>query len=299
MVFFRLLHGIGFAMFLTTSITMASGSSSVDPRRMTTFALVLSIGLVVGPGLSTLLLGAVGMRTTLVISGIIVFPSVILAQSLREIQPKQPNREQSEFGARHQLGKVLVDRRVVAATLAHLSFSLLFTSFLSLGPLRLREFFRVSETEVATLFVYLFVLSFVSRMALRWVVPAGSERKLTVLALVLSSAGMIGMTTASSLTLFSIWFVFLGVSHGLMFPTTVIGAMRSSQLGERMLITAFHSTALDLGGVVGPFSFSLLASSTSIPTAMLMSATVPLVGVMVFWLLPNRISGSPVQAEEL
>jgi hypothetical protein len=79
-----------------------------------------------------------------------------------------------------------------------------------------------------------------------------------------------------------------------MFPATVVEALRSSQPKERMLVTAFHSTALDVGGVMGPFSFSLLASATTIPTAMQVLTAVPLIGVAAFWLLahaPSDVSG--------
>jgi len=288
MLLFRFAHGIGFATLLVTSITLVFGAGSAESRGMITFATVLAVALPVGPVLSSFLLATLGMRLTFLVAGLIVIPSILFSISLdvaQTVNVEEGRVVPGSMGAR--LRSVVTSKPVLSATLSHLSYSVLFGSLLSLGPIHLREFFGVSEANVASLFAGLYVVSFLSRMVLRLWVPTGLEQRLTSFALVTSLLGMAGMAFSSSLILFVMFFISLGIPHGLMFPTTAIQAMESSSPDRRALITGVHSTAFDLGAFSGANAVSALAALQGIQTAMFVTALVPILGLAGSWLLRN------------
>ena len=269
----RILHGLGFSFFATAGLSLASLIPSTDKDKSIGFyTLALSLGLMVGPGVGSIGVRYLGFRSAFLLSsaaGIIAsISSLIVRAGFRD--------EASYERSGTPLGdtfKVFRSKLFQTAFLCHLSFSIFYGAIIAYAPIHLKAAYRFEADIVSLIFFLYFLVTVISRFLiprfLSMLKPLGTLLLGFVNAIITAMLIYLlrdPLSVAASL-------VMVGLSHGIIFPSAaIIVSGEAASPSTLPAANAVYLLGFDLGAMLGPVSVSSIASSVSIPAAILTAA---------------------------
>lgn len=270
----RILHGLGFSLFATAGLSLASLIPSADKdKSIGHYTLALSLGLMVGPGVGSIGVRYLGFRSAFLLSSaagtIASISSLIVKAGFRN--EASPDRSGTPLG---DAFKVFRSKLFQTAFLCYLSFSIFYGAIIAYAPIHLKVTYGLEADIVSLIFFLYFLVTVISR----FLIPRFLSTLKPLGTLLL---GFVSVITAAMLIYLlrdplsvAAGLVMVGLSHGIIFPSAAIivsgEAVSPSTLPAA---NAVYLLGFDLGAMLGPISVSSIASSISIPAAILTAAT--------------------------
>ena len=139
-------------------------------------------------------------------------------------------------------------------------------------PVRAQQDFQIIEAQITLLFFGYFLVLVSSRFFVgRLVGRFGEERVLTTGLLAGGVFTLLVSVTVNPIH-FSIAFVLLGVSHGIIFPTSAMIIAKNVLPKNLVLANSLYLVSFDSGAMIGPLIASGVASLWGIRSALVVSA---------------------------
>ena len=230
--------------FMIPNIVTSAGlfkDATVRERVLSLYTLSLSLSLVAGPALESDLLKFYSLRTVFILFVPFAASSTILSPFIRF----------PEEGRKVKKTNVLGNYGFRSAILNIMAYNVPFSLIVAFAGIYERETFGISLSLVTLLFSLFFFSSFLSRLFLS-IKPPRNIRLLMIVAMVMSTVGILMMVTSSDISTFMIALVILGIPHGLTYPLSVISIARSFDLGSRNLANSYFFSVMMLIGIFLP-----------------------------------------------
>lgn len=281
----RLLHGFGNAIAITTLLTAVSivTSRGGEAKAITFYTIGAASGLAVGPGITVIALGTIGIRWTVALAGLIMIPCVALALILM-LNWKVDDASHQQPAYRHLL-PMLRDRNMVYIAIIYLASTAIASTLVAFAPLQFKNLFHSSDQEWSTIFFGYSTLLLFTRILLIGVVSRWSINILTSLALLNATAATVTLALSPDLTLSIIVFIIAGLSHGLLFPLSAIMTATYTPASKRIFANSIYLLGGDMGSLIGPLAAAPIATSFGIPAAIAAIGLLPILGIFLTWRL--------------
>jgi len=296
LVALRLVNGFGFTVTVTTLLTAVSlvTPAGGQARSIAMYTVGAATGLAVGPGLTTLALSLGGLRSAVILAGLVNLPCFGVWLRLRshwmETGSSGPPPPSRRF-----LLSTLRETRVLSIALIYLAFNAVAAMIMTLAPLQARTTFEMSDQHWSLLFFgYSLLLLFV-RMVLTRVVSERILIPLTLLGLVNASLASLGMAFSADPLVFSAFLVSGGISHGVGFPLSAIMAVSRVRTERLVFTNSAYLLGGDVGSFLGPVMASAIASEYGIPWGITAIGLFPVPGVFLA-IAQGRKQGTRLQS---
>lgn len=282
LVAFRLLHGFGNAVSITTLLTSVSVASTKEgeARSITIYTVGAAIGLAAGPALTVVVLVLTELRWAFVVAGLVNLPCIALA--LKLFSSWKPGETLSPKAApAKQIVEMLKDKNVVSYALMYLSFTTFGSALTAFAPLHAKDFFKMSDQLWSSIFFGYSLLLFLTRLLLTRIVSHGNLRLLTYFGLLNAIASSVIVAYAPQPYLFAAGVALAGLSHGFLYPLGAIMTANHSPPARRTFANSVYLLGGDTGFLLGPLVAAPLASEYGIPVALAAIGLTPLLGVLL------------------
>ncbi|MHB8232646.1 MAG: MFS transporter [bacterium] len=258
--------------FLLSLVHLVSGKAVIE-KNLTIYSLMLSLALVFGPLLGSVLLSVLSIRYIYIM--LCVFAALALFFAVK-IHIKAKNsiqmRMEKEAGAgqKSKSGSVaglLKNRGFMEVIFYNTSFSVCFASIVALGGVFAKDSFHIKYFEITLLFSLFFISSLIARLALLYYTKKGiikNKIKILNISILISSISFVLIVLSRNLYFYALSLILLGIPHALIFP---IGTMRISEvvnMKDMVAANTIYQSNFDLGGIIGPFLLSYIGEIYSI-----------------------------------
>lgn len=294
----RILHGIGFSLFSTAGLSLASFTSSTDKdrdRSIGLYTLALSLGLMVGPGV-----GSVGLRFLGVGSAFLLASTASLTASLSAATLKMKMRMRDGKGgvdvnptglkaSPKAVFKVLAGRPFQTAFLCYLGFSIYYGAVIAYAPIYLRADYGFEASLVSLVFLLYFLMAAVGRALIPRILALFKPLGVLLLGLVNVAVTAILLYMLRGSIAASACLILGGLSHGVIFPSTAVIVSHGAESPAILpAANAIYLLGFDIGTTIGPVMVSGIASSISVKAAILASAAPSLLLIAFLASYPRR-----------
>lgn len=272
----RILHGVGIGALFTTFFTYAADISPVTRRTEglavfgisgilpTAFAPALGEELVLRGGFAAMFVAAVA------------FSIASLAFTWRLTEPEGLGGEIP----RHGFWRMATERRHLGVWVTAFLFSLAISSYVAF----LEPYARSRGFERAGLFFLCYSLAaVVLRIFGRTLPDRLGPRRVLIPALASLGAGLYLVARLDSLGVLGVAGLFCGMGHGYLFPILSGMAIEGTDRHSRGSAMSFFTAVFDLGQMVGPPLFGIIAEAAGYP-AMFLSAMAGVAATLAGWL---------------
>lgn len=270
----RILSGIAFALFAISTMTVSAYVSANRERAVGLYTSSLALGLMAGPALGTLFVTAIGTPSTILLSAAPLVVAMVVSLKAKSARVSRPKVEEMRVASR--LGSVVGNRRLQLAMLAYFSFSFVLAVIVAYAPLYGRETFGFTDAVITSIFFAYFAVTaltriLVTRLAysvrLEWIIVAGLVNSVVIL---------LSLPLLKSPLAFIVSVVLLGVTHGVVYPSSLMMVLTTFAGSDLFLASSIFLTGFDLGGVLGPVIMSRIATSYGLVYGLALSAILPL-----------------------
>jgi MFS family permease len=285
----RIIHGLASGTFMVTSLTIpfVATTSMSDlsteqetSRALTYYTAAISLGLLGGPLVSSFVLRIASIRETMFISSAIYMLVGMLGLTCMKRGVLARNRFPNPRHDMRDFFMTIHNKETFSVLVTYASFAFLYGVFTSYAPLRAKLSFIILDTMVAIMFFGHYAASFISRLALgRFMLKM--KVKLLVFGLLIAFVAMLTMSLSSALWIFALGFISLGISHGLIFPTTLLLIAKGGNQKSRLLGNAMGLLAFMLGNLSGCIVGSFLVTDYGIPSVLSFSCLPLLLGLVL------------------
>ncbi|MBI4258406.1 MAG: MFS transporter [Thaumarchaeota archaeon] len=281
----RLLHGFGNAIAITTLLTSVSvvTSRGGEAKAITFYTVGAALGLAVGPGLTVIALGTIGIRWTIALAGLIMLPCIAFA--LRLLTGWKINSDSHQQLSYRLLLPMLRDRSIVSIAVIYLASTAIASTLIAFAPLHFKDFFHSSDQEWSTFFFGYSVILLLTRLLLIGTVSRWSINILTSIGLLNATATCLILALSPVLTLSIIVFIAAGFSHGFLFPLSAIMTATYTPAHKRIFANSIYLLGGDMGSLLGPVAAAPIASEYGVPAAIAAIGLLPILGIFLTWSL--------------
>ncbi|BDR91720.1 MFS transporter [Vulcanisaeta souniana] len=239
----------GFALGFLMPNVMTSASLLPDRRTrerlLNIYTLALSISLILGPAIESLILRYYGLRESFIF--FTVFPILALA-----ITPFVRFPEENVGGdAVVSTSVVISNPGFIAAVLNIATYNVVFSFLMAFGGIYARNSFGVSYSMVEILFSLFFVTSFLGRLYLS-IRPAERLWPYMASAVSMTVIGVLLIVLTNNPLIYAIALLILGIPHGTTYPLSVVSISRAFKLQHRNAANSLFFSFMMLIGIVTP-----------------------------------------------
>jgi MFS family permease len=274
LVVLRLLFGIGVALGIIASLTLAADLAPVSRLNegLGVFGVMPLMGIAIGPvvgesiiqqwGFNAMFLAAAGLFTA----------------GFFFLLPLKDNFSTPEGAVQGGFMRALRIERVWRMGFICLCFGVAFAAH---GGF-VAPFAKAGSMAVSAYFVSYSTAAVISRLFGGMLADRFGEKRLIPVALVIAGAGFVGLVQVTS-TPGLIWTgLVAGLGHGLLFPSLIALTIRPIAAGDRGKVTGILTGGVDAGLFVGSFTMGQLGESFGYPSIFAMAAAAIFVGLGVF-----------------
>ncbi|WP_243679904.1 MFS transporter [Vulcanisaeta souniana] len=215
-------------------------------RLLNIYTLALSISLILGPAIESLILRYYGLRESFIF--FTVFPILALA-----ITPFVRFPEENVGGdAVVSTSVVISNPGFIAAVLNIATYNVVFSFLMAFGGIYARNSFGVSYSMVEILFSLFFVTSFLGRLYLS-IRPAERLWPYMASAVSMTVIGVLLIVLTNNPLIYAIALLILGIPpHGTTYPLSVVSISRAFKLQHRNAANSLFFSFMMLIGIVTP-----------------------------------------------
>ncbi|MEM2122823.1 MAG: MFS transporter [Candidatus Bathyarchaeia archaeon] len=292
----RVLHGLGFSLFSTAGLSLASIASSTDKdrdRSIGFYTLALSLGLMVGPGVGSLGVRFLGLDSAFLLASAVSLSASLSSAIMKKKMHRLPGEAEPDpegFKASPRaMFKILMDRGFQTAFLCYLGFSIYYGAIIAYAPIYLRTSYGFEADLVSLIFLFYFMVAAAGRIAIPRMLSLFKPSGMLLLGLMNVAGTAVLLYLIRSPLAASALLILAGLSHGVIFPSAAV--IVSHEAGSSPILPAANAVYLlsfDLGTTIGPVMTSGIASSISIQAAILASAAPSLILILFLASYPQR-----------
>ncbi|ABW01444.1 MFS transporter [Caldivirga maquilingensis] len=213
-------------------------------RLLNIYTLSLSISLILGPAIESLILKYYSLRESFLF--FTVFPILALA-----IAPFIKFPEETSNDSLIAVSNVLSNPGFLTAVLNIATYNVVFSFLMAFGGIYARNSFGLSYSTVETLFSLFFVTSFLGRLYLS-IKPAERLWPLMSSAVLLTVIGIALIGLINNLLIYIIALLLLGIPHGTTYPLSVVAISRAFKPQHRNMANSLFFSFMMLIGIVTP-----------------------------------------------
>jgi len=273
LIAFRLLTGVGEAMFLVGAATMITDLA--PPRRrgeaLSLYSLGLWGGLALGPLLGELVLGSDRFDAVWLLAAAFCLAAGAIGLLLPETAPARPP------GETHRPARLVHPAAVGPGTVLALTV-LGFAGLATFAALYARE---LGMSGAGGVFLAFSAVVVTTRIVGRRAPDRLGPKRASSVALVLVSAGLLTVGLWNVPAGLYAGTVVLAFGHALAFPSLMTLAVNSAPARERSAVVGTFTAFTELGFLVGTLSLGAIASAVGYDGVFLVCAAGPLLGVLV------------------
>ncbi len=251
----------GFVLgFIMPNIITSAGL--VEDRRarerlLSIYTLALSISLVIGPALESLILKYFSLRDVFLFFTPFGLLSVALSPFI-----KFPSNEQR---ASNHITHVWSNNGFKVAVFNILSYNVPFAFILTFGGIYARDQFNASYSLITSLFALFFTTSLLARLFLS-IKPVEKIWHGVIFSIAMSVIGLTLMLFSRNILIYALALIILGFPHGLTYPFSIISISRTFKPQERNAANSMFFSIMMLIGVVTPFVTGFIVDEIGIRT---------------------------------
>ena len=260
-----LLSGFFFGSVMPNIISSAGTikDKKTRERTLTLYTLSLSASLVIGPLIESYIL----LYFNLYQLFLFFIPFGILAVALSfKIRFPEENKNKTKKRI-----NVVSNNGFKLSVFNNISYDIPFALILTFGGIFARTEFNAPYSFVELLLAGFFGLSFLSRFVLSYR-PTKKLYKTTTVAIIITIVGLIMIYFSSSLIIYFIIICFLGIPHGLTFPTSLTALSRSFKEDEISVANTYFYALMMFLAVVVPSVSGLMVYSIGLRYTFLLFA---------------------------
>lgn len=288
LVFCRLIQGLGNALIWAPCMTMVAMISSQDKRNenIGRYTTITSVGMTFGPTIGALSDTILGMRNTFLFASIIALTGFLSSAWL--IQKRNSlfgdddgTQESGHRFSSTSLKEILSNRTVRRAFVPYLANSFVYSILVAYGTIYAKDNLKISGNLIPLLFVGYNGFVLATRFFLGKLANYVDMKRILTIALV-NTICMIIFISLGNTVIFIIAFALLGISHGIIYPIGAMLVAESVDSKNLGIANALYMTMWDIGNFVGPtISSQVITVSNNIPTALLSSTLLPIIGLIL------------------
>jgi DHA1 family multidrug resistance protein-like MFS transporter len=262
--------------FLLSLVNFISDKKDIE-KNLTIYSLMLSLALVIGPVLGTLLLAVLNIRYIYLLLFVFAAAGVFFAIKINKTAKNKINekmRQDSNNITRKikqkkdkLIFRLFKNKKFLEVIFYNTVFSICFASIVAFGGVYARNNFNAPYFLITLLFAIFFISSLLTRIVLLFLTKKGKiKQKMNIMniSILLSSLSFAAMFLSNNIIFYALALVLLGIPHALIFP---IGTMRISEVVEVKQIVAantIYQSNFDIGGIIGPFFLAYIGEAYSI-----------------------------------
>ena len=252
-----LLSGFFFGSIMPNIMSSAGTirDKKIRERTLTLYTLSLSASLVVGPLTESYILEYFNLYQLFLF--FIPFGVIAVALSFKIRFPEE-NKNKIKKNI-----NVLGNPGFKLSVFNNISYDIPFALILTFGGIFARTEFNAPYSFVELLLAGFFGLSFLSRFFLTYR-PTKKLYKTTTISIIITVAGLIMIYLCSSLIIYFIIICFLGIPHGLTFPTSLTALSRSFKEDEISVANTYFYALMMFLAVVVPSVSGLMVYSVGL-----------------------------------
>ena len=221
------------------------------PKGMAIIGMAFGTGFILGPALGGLLygIGNHGHSVAAIVAGSLSFLAFFL--TLFFLKEPEKYHEKTKYSFRDTLG-MFGHKRIATICLVQVGFMVLFSSFESTFSLFTAQSFGFDERQNSFLFLYVGILALFIQGGLTRRAPKNLVRT-TVIGIVASGLGFLGMHTAGSLSFLLVALAILSLGVG--FVNSYLPSLLTvvSPAGNRGAVIGIYEGVGSLSRIIGPF----------------------------------------------
>ena len=214
-------------------------------RLLNIYTLSLSVSLILGPAIESLILKYYGLRESFLF--FTAFPVLALAIAPFVKFPEEGAVGDSVVGT----STVLSNPGFIAAVLNIATYNVVFSFLMAFGGIYARSTFGVSYSTVEILFSLFFVTSFLGRLYLS-IRPAERLWPYMASAVTLTVIGVLIIVLTDNPLIYAIALLILGIPHGTTYPLSVVSISRAFKPQHRNAANSLFFSFMMLIGIVTP-----------------------------------------------
>ncbi|WP_048056863.1 MFS transporter [Vulcanisaeta moutnovskia] len=213
-------------------------------RLLNIYTLSLSISLILGPAIESLILRYFGLRESFLF--FTAFPILALAMAPFVRFPQ-------EDGDRHAISTrgVVTNPGFITAVLNIATYNVVFSFLMAFGGIYARDSFGLSYSEVELLFSLFFVTSFLGRLYLS-IRPAERLWPYMAAAVMITVVGVSTIVLTNAPLVYAIALLILGIPHGTTYPLSVVSISRAFKPEHRNAANSLFFSFMMLIGIITP-----------------------------------------------
>ncbi len=262
---FVILSGFFFGSVMPNIMSSAGTirDKKIRERTLTLYTLSLSASLVVGPLIESYILEYFNLYQLFLFFIPFGVIAVVLSFKIR-FPEENKNKTKKKINVFRNPGFKL-------SVFNNISYDVPFALILTFGGIFARTEFNAPYSFVELLLAGFFGLSFLSRFFLSYR-PTKKLYKTTTVSIIITVAGLIMIYFSSSLIIYFIIICFLGIPHGLTFPTSLTALSRSFKEDEISVANTYFYALMMFLAVVVPSVSGLMVYSVGLRYTFLLFA---------------------------
>jgi len=275
----RLLHGIGMGMLFTTFFTYAADITPVARRTegLAVFGISGMLPTALAPILGEELVLRFGFTALFLAATLFSVASIVTGWWLEE-----PIEDVGETGT-HGFWRMATERRHFGVWVTAFVFSVGMSSYVSF----LEPYAHSRGLIRAGSFFFFYSLAAVALRSVGRTLPDRvGPRRMLVPALACLAAGLYLVSRLDSLAVLSVAGLLCGMGHGYLFPILSSMAVEGTDRRTRGAAMSFFMAVFDLGQMLGPAIFGLVAEAAGFPAIFLLAMSA-VTATLAGWIVAN------------
>jgi len=269
LAFFRMLHGVSFALNYTLMLSLASLIVRPDRacKSVTSYTASLAMGLWVGPATGVLLSSFLDLRMLMLSATLVSLAPVFLGSIFVKGRPRFWE-DQYYSKMRIDFFKDLLKKPLLLPTALYLFYSMVVGALLAYAPLKAKIGFGISDQLIIFIFTGYYFITFLLRTILsRSTLRLGNVRLLR-LAMASCAVGIFVAGLAPTPWLFIAGVYLVAIAHGLTFPLTAVITAHVIPPNFRIIGNSIYLTSWDIGNLFGPIVVASILYFAPLPIAL-------------------------------
>ncbi len=262
-----IIFGFIYGLILPNLITIASmgADRKSSERLLNIYSMSLSLSLVIGPVLETLLLTRFTYRDMFLLFLPLATPLFLISWKFHFPETEKNERKSS----------VLKNEGLLSAILAITTYNVPFGIITTFFAIYAKEVFDVPRAIAYSIFIPFYLVSFSTRFAMS-IRPFDELRRPLAISILLTAVGLMIVALAPSFYIMIIGMLILGIPHGSVFPMTTIMISRATSPGERNAANSYFIAYNNVLFTVLPPLYGVLISILSfrVPILLLLIPTI-------------------------
>jgi len=291
----RTTQGFAYAFIGTASLILAALTIPTVERDkgVGTYTAFLSMGLLVGPIITTFSIPFFGVVNTFYFAGIVgfigIFASSFLYKKLHVIEEEwrivEVTVEKENLGTK--TSAIVRNKMFAMSLIGNFAFFLLFGLLLTYSPLYAKENFHLSNELISTLFILYYIATTITRFSVGRITASKkiSKQTLLILSIILAALFSFFIAITGNNLVFACFFALVGAVQGVIFPVGSILIAEHIQASRNIFANSLYLMAIDISQGIAPLITAGIVVQYGYGYSFIVSAAISAIATLLLILL--------------